>query len=591
MTLVELIADLSRYGVELWAEGEQLGYKAPRGVLTPALLAALKQHKVELLPRLRAGSGRSASWYPLSHGQKALWVLYQLDPQSDAYNVHFAARLNETLDVAAFKRALQALIDRHASLRTTYTEIDGVPFLQVHKQADLCFTVINTSMLGQEEFDDRLAQECRLPLDLEQGPPMRVKLFTRSAHEHVLLLTLHHIALDYWSLAVMLDELSALYHTGAAPPAPPPTELQYTDYTRWQTEMLAGPEGERLWTYWQKQLAGSQPTLNLPIDRPRPSVPTYRGATHAFKLSEELTRRLTEIADAEGTTLYTILLAAFHALLYRYTGQKDILVGSPTSGRVRAQFEGIVGYFVNPVVVRARLDGDPTFADLLRQVRDTTLAALDHQDYPFALLAQRLESTHDASRSSLFQAMFAFQKAPRLEEQGLSQFMMGDAGTRLQLGELTMESLGITQMEGQFDLTLSTINVEGVISGWLTYSTELFDATTTARMVEHFRSLVEAAAADPELPVASLPLLSESERHLAIEWNDTHVDYAAESSLAELFEQQVERAPDSVAVAFASETLSYRELNRRANQLARHLRSVGVGVESGSAFTWSAARG
>ncbi len=435
--------------------------------------------------------------------------------------------------------------------------------------------------MSEASIEKRLVEEAHRPFDLEQGPLLRITLFRRSAQEHILLIVVHHIVVNFWSLGVFLRELSVLYESekgGSQATLTPPT-LQYADYVRWQAELLRSPEGERLWAYWQKQLAGDLPMLNLPADRPRPSVQTYRGASQSFKLSPEIARDLRALAQAHNATLYTVLLAAFQVLLCRYSDEEDILVGSPTAGRARAEFRNIVGYFVNPVVLRADLSADPTFDSFLDNVRQTVLSALSNQDYPFNLLVERLQPDRDPSRPPLFQVMFVFQKAPSLDEEGLASFALGEGGAKVQLGGLSLESIPLRQQIAQFDLTLAMAEAEGGLAGSFEYNTDLFDAATISRIIEHFGRLLTAVVTEPGRQISQLPLLTESERRLLIEWNQTRADCPYDQCIHQVFETQAERMPEAVALIFEDERLKYGELNRRANRLAHRLRALGVAPE------------
>ncbi|HPL27155.1 MAG TPA: condensation domain-containing protein, partial [Anaerolineae bacterium] len=311
--------------------------------------------------------------HPLSHGQRALWFLHQLAPGSAAYNIVRAVRIVSDLDVPALARAFQRLVDRHAALRTTFTAREGQPLQHVHEHMDACFQVRDASGWSRGALNERLAEESVCPFDLERGPLMRVTLFEGAAAGPVLLVALHHIITDLWSQAILSFELGALYTEESGGPAAPlkPLAMQYTDHVRAQAELLAGPEGEALRWYWLEQLSGDLPALGLCTDRPRPPRQTYRGASASLRLSDGLAQGLRALSQAHGATLYATLLAAFQVLLHRYTGQEDILVGSPTAGR-RPRLAGVVGYFVNPIVLRADLGGDPTFADFLRQVQATS---------------------------------------------------------------------------------------------------------------------------------------------------------------------------------------------------------------------------
>lgn len=538
------------------------------------------EEKRALLTQLLQKKISAPSLFPLSLGQQALWFLYKLAPTSWAYNTLFTAHTPLGVDIPALRRAFQALIDRHPSLRTTYTVRDRNPLGQIHEQQEIYFKEINAATWSSDELNNYLVQEAQCPFDLEQGPLLRVSLF-RTTTNYILMLAIHHIASDFWSLLILIDELGVLYPAQKAGTQAflPTLNLSYADYVRKQAEMLAGGKGERLWTYWCHQLAGELPVLDLPTDYPRPPVQAYRGASYNFKLSEELTNRLKALAKAEKSTLYTLLLAAFQVLLHRYTSQEDILVGSPTSGRSKPEFSGIVGYFVNLVVLRTDLSGNPTFKTLLRQVRHTVLTALAHQDYPFPLLVERLQPNRDPSRSPIFQVSFALQKPQRVGEI-VELFAPSEAGVKYDLGGLELEPFEMAQQEGQFDLTLEMMEARETLFGAFRYNTDLFDSATIARMVGHFQNLLAAIVADPTQKLSDLPLLSVEERQqLLTEWNRTTVNYPQDRCIHQLIEAIVERTPNAIAVVDSYQQLTYQQLNQKANCLAHHLIALGVKPE------------
>ncbi len=408
MTAAQIVANLIQRGVQLRVNGQQLGVRAPKNAVTSHERDLIKQHKTEILSFLTEFCGDSVSFHRMSHGQKALWLLYQLAPESTAYNLMHAACICSNLDVPALRHAFQALIDRHACLRSTFTVMEEEPAQLVHDYMEVPFTVIDASTWSLDELKSRMEEEADSPFDLERGPVLRVNLFARSNKESFLLLVIHHIAFDFLSLDVMINELRILYDTKNRAEAVSTLTTQYPDYVRWQTEMIAGPQGEKLWDYWQHQLSGKLPPLDIPTDRPRPAVQRYFGATQNFIIGEDLTRQLKDFAKAEQATLYMTLLAVFQVLLHRYTAQEDILVGSPTAGRSRAEFLPIIGYFVNPVVLRVDVSGNPSFRAILKRVAGVVLGAIEHSDYPFPLLVQRLQPVRDSSRSPLFQVAFIF---------------------------------------------------------------------------------------------------------------------------------------------------------------------------------------
>lgn len=539
--------------------------------------------KRALLARLlreRVGGPTPAS--PLAYSQQALWFLHRLAPLSPAYNVLFSARVRSAIDVPALRHAFETLSDRHPLLRTTYTAGDGGPVQQVHALATFTLLETDASAWDEHELKARLDEDARRPFDLEQGPVLRVGLFTREARDHILLVTVHHIACDFWSLVVLLDELGVLYRAYAtgAPSSLPSIVAHYSDYVSWQAAMLASPEGDRLRRYWLRQLADASTTLDLPTDRPRPAAQTYRGASHPFSIDEGLTRRVKALARAEGATLYMTLLATFQVLVHRYSGQDDILVGSPVGGRNRREFAGIAGDFINPVPMRADLSGNPTFATFLARVRQTVVDALKHQEYPFSLLVEQLALPHDPSRSPLFQVMFLLQKAHRLK--GLADFLLpGGRETDMDWGGLTLKPFALPQQEAQVDVTLEMIETGGTLTAVLKYNTDLFDAGTIARMAGHFRTLLAGVAADPARPLAALPLLPSTERQQAlVDWNATAAACPRGRCVHQLFEEQAGRTPNAIAVVCEDDRLTYAELDQRANRLARHLQTLGVGPET-----------
>ncbi len=594
---IDINAPISCYGVDSLMDVEMvhsvevnLGVSLPLATfLQDASIRELAAHVRDqlehgaALSKPKAAAGTRQSELPLSRGQAALWFIHQLAAESAAYNVPVAVRVLSPLDTAVLRRAFQALSDRHPSLRTRFAYGAGAPVQIIEQEREVCFHREDASDWTADQINERVSEEAQRPFDLENGPVFRVFLFSISAKEHVLLLVAHHMVVDLWSLAVLAKELSALYEAelSRADADLPALRFSYADYALWQEELLAGPAGDELLSYWQEQLAGELPILEMPTDHPRPPVQTYTGAAETLSLSRELSDRLMSIARSEGVTLYVVLLAAYQSLLHRYTGQEDLLVGSPTTGRTHAEFEPLVGYFVNPVVIRAKVSGEESFRRLLLQMRQTALGAFKHQHYPFALLVDRLKLDRDPSRSPLFQAAFILQKVPKLGDQSLIAFALSQAGSRMRLGSLALESLHLDQQRAHFDLTLAMGETEAGLVGSLLYNTSLFEPMTMRRMAEHFTNLLESIAATPDETIARLNILSAAERmQLLQEWNDTRVDYQSRSGLHELIAEQAARTPDAVAVVCQHQHLSYRELNRRADQLADYLASRAVTTES-----------
>jgi amino acid adenylation domain-containing protein len=517
------------------------------------------------------------SEYPLSHNQHALWLVHQLAPDSAAYNIFFAFKILSNLELVALQQVFQLLSQRHRALRTTFSTNNAQPVQRVHEQLGIAFEETDASSWTEDELNQRLVEAAHFMFDLEHGPLMRVGLFRRGAKEDILLFTIHHIISDFWSLEILVDEIRVLYDSVKKDTVNtlPPINWQYADYIVWQQNMLASPQGERLWDYWYKQLAGELPVLNLPTDKPRPPVQTYRGTTHTVKLDIELAQRLKAVAHAEEATLYMVLLATFFVLLYRYTGVEDILVGTPAAARSRAEFASVVGYFVTTVVVRSNLSGNPTFKEFLAQVRQTVLGALEHQDYPFPLLVERLHPQRDPSYSPLFQVMFTFFQPSDLPE--LSALVIGEAGTQIDLGELQLESVALETRIAQFDLTLMIVESDDRLTARWQYNTDLFEPATISRMADHFLTLVQGIVTNVEQHLGELPLLTPTEQQqLLVEWNHTQLDYPQNKCIHQLFESQVEQTPTAVAAVFDNTQLTYHQLNCRANQLAHYLQQLGV---------------
>ncbi|HVR98030.1 MAG TPA: AMP-binding protein, partial [Thermoanaerobaculia bacterium] len=492
---------------------------------------------------------------PLSFSQQRLWFLDQLEPGSPAYNVPLAVRLDGELRVDLLERAFAAVVGRHEALRTTFAAPAGRPVQVVHPEPRLELPVIDLSGLPQAA--GRLArEEARRPFDLGRGPLLRLALLRLGEREHVLLLTMHHIVSDGWSLGVLLREIAALYDGRSLPDLP----VQYADFAVWQRRWLdfAGQLA-----YWKRQLGdlnGAPRILELPLDRPRPAMQTFRGASLPVSLPtvEALCRR-------QGVTPFMVLLAAWSALLGRHADQQDVLVGTPIAGRNRREIEGLIGFFVNTLVLRADLSGAPAFGELLDRVRQTALDAYTHQDLPFDRLVEELVPERDLSISPLFQVMLTLQNASR---------------QTFELPGLALSPVDVDGGVEKFDLTLACQEGPEGLAGVLGYNTGLFDGSTAARLAARFQALLAAAVADPGLPLPELPLLLAAERHqLLVEWNDTSAPRPV-SLLHELVSAQARRTPEAVAASCEDESLSYGELERRAGRLARSLTGLGVGPDS-----------
>ncbi|KYC42731.1 non-ribosomal peptide synthetase [Scytonema hofmannii PCC 7110] len=520
--------------------------------------------------------------YPLSYGQQAMWFIYKMATESVAYNIFITVKINSTLNIATVISVWEKIIERHPILRTTYITHEDKPVQQINEKQKFSIWVTDADGWSEDDLKEKIFAETDRPFNLEKDSILRVNLFTRSEKEHVLLLTMHHIAGDMWSFDLLLSEFQALYANEIEQVSQEQTEVaadflsgnkSYANFVHWQSEMLSGSKGEKLWQYWQEQLAGELPILNLLADKPRPPVQTYQGTSYISPLDEQLIQKLKHLALVSGTSLYQILLAAFYVLLYRYTNQTDILIGSPMRGRWSREFKEIVGYFVNPIVLRTSVQENATFTEFLAQVSKTVKQAQKHQDYPFSLLAEQLRPQRDRSRSSLCQVSFTWQAHRWCES---TQNLLH---SREQVLQMEPYLLG-HQRGADFDLNLMVMEAQGVLQLCWQYNTDLFEATTIARMAQHYETLLEGIVANPIQQIRQLPLLTEIEQEqLLVEWNKTQADYPQDKCIHQLFEEQVQRTPDAVAVVFENQQLTYHQLNTRANQLAHYLRSLGVGAD------------
>ncbi|HEX9943360.1 MAG TPA: AMP-binding protein, partial [Thermoanaerobaculia bacterium] len=531
-----------------------------------------------------AGAARpEATSHPLSWNQRSLWVLHRLAPESAAYHISGAARLPQGVDPERLRRALQALVNRHAILRTIYEERPEGPVQRIVERHEAVFQCEDASLWSEEELRRRIHEEAFRPFDLARGPVFRAALFSRG-REAWLVLAVHHIAADLWSLAVLTRELGILY--GERAERLPEAEVTYLDFARWQEGMLAGPRGERLWEHWWRRLDGAPP-LELPTDHPRPPVQGFRGVSRTLRLESGLLAGVEALARGRNCTLFVALLAGFQALLARYSGQQDFLVGAPTTGRGSARWADVAGYFVDLVALRTGLAGDPTVDDLLARARREALDAFEHQDFPFALLAERLQPERHPGRPPLIQAVLSWERAPAPELAGLAAFALGEAGARLSLHGLELESAALPSPGAQRDLTLLAAELDGRLVLSMQADADLFEGVTIERLLGHFAALLRGMAAAPERRIADLEMLSGLERQsLLIEWNATAAEIPR-ACIHELVEAWAERTPEAPALLGPDGWISYGELRGRAwglahGLLARGLRSeevVGVCLE------------
>ena len=619
-TIVELVSQLKSLDVQVFVEGDRdtsvdeirLRCTAPEGTLTTELRQELADRKAELVsylcslqpqptqPAPTIQPTAQGTMFPLSFAQQRLWFLYQLTPDSPFYNVPAAIRLTGTLNQPALERSFHEIVRRHAALRTTFKTIDGQPVQVIEPDVKVEWAVVNLQSIAvsdRERISQQLSTaEAQRPFNLATDPLLRVTLLQFDATEAVLLLTLHHIVADGWSLGVLIQELACFYTALVAgqPPTLPALPIQYADFACWQRNWFQGEILAAQLSYWREQLH-DLPVLQLPADRPRPAVQTYRGATYPLQISPTLTQALTALSQQSGVSLFMTLLAAFQTLLCRYTGQADIVVGAPIANRHRSELEGLIGFFVNSLVMRSDLSGNPTFRELLERVRDVALEAYMHQDLPFEKLVEALDPDRDLSRNPLFQVAFALQNAPLQP---------------LELPGLTLEPAPLETSTTRFDLEVhlwepahglrSLWQSQDGLSGFISYSTDLFDRDRISRMVGHFQTLLVGIAAQPDARLSDLPLLTPAEHQQIWAWNRSPLvslekgeptllaegsllqGNAGESQLCfhQIFEAQVESAPEAIALVSDQGSLTYRELNQQADRLARTLQQMGIQPDS-----------
>lgn len=504
--------------------------------------------------------------HPLTFTQQQLWFINQLQPGMATYHIPVAIHLTGRLDVSTLIRSLDEIIQRHDILRTSFEIVNGEPIQKVADKVTLTLPEVDLRHLAEEqqptEVQKLSLQEAQSSFDLGQAPLLRAKLLHLQAEQSILILTLHHLVGDGWSIKVLLQELTAIYQAFAdGKPAPlPQLPIQYSDFVYWQQNSLPDEVIEKHLAYWRQQLGGNLPILQLPTDRPRPPIQTFKGAQQKFVLSKALTEAIKQLSQQEETTLFMTLLTVFQTLLYRYTGQEDILVGSPIANRNRAELEQLIGCFVNTLVLRTNLEGNPTFTELLGRVRKVAIEAYTHQDLPFEKLVEVLQPNRDLSYNPLFQVMFVLQN-PASNSIGKTEEI--ETGT------------------AKFDVLLSMMDTKEGLTGTLEYNTDLFNPDTITRMVGHFQTMLESIVGDPYQGISELSILTPAERQmLLVDWNNTQIDYPQEACIHHLFEAQVEKTPDAIALIFANQELTYGELNIRANQLAHHLQSLGVKPET-----------
>lgn len=520
--------------------------------------------KKALLAQLLAKKTAQPKLYPLSFAQQRLWLLDQLEPNNPAYNIFTAYHLNGNLQIAQLQYSLNQIIQRHASLRTCFATENESPIQIVHAQLNLSLINHDLSKFSLEqqhtEIKEFMQQQLAQPFELSQLPLLRATLLQLSDSEYIFILIIHHIIADGWSVGILLKELEYYYQTTARLPD---LAIQYADFSVWQRNYLHGEILNKQIHYWKQQLHDAPPTSALPTDYPRPTEQTFSGARVFFNFSTELSENLKKLSQQTHSTLFMTLLAGFYTLLYRYTRQEDILIGTPIAGRNRSEVENLIGFFVNTLVLRVQFNGEDDFLTLLAKVKQIALEAYEYQDLPFEILIEQLHLERNLGISPLFQVMFALQNTPAQE---------------LQLHGIQTSPLTVTQVAAKFDITLFLEETRHGLHGILEYNTDLFLESTVQRIVEHFETILHAVSVQPQQKIAFIPLLTTEEQQLFQQWNASQRVYP-QVSVQQLFEQQAEKTPNAVAIQFEGQTFSYAILNQHANQLARYLRKHGVQAE------------
>jgi amino acid adenylation domain-containing protein len=571
-------------GVEVWLEGERVRFRAPQGRMSQPWLERLQQHREAVRAALRAKGEASRTTFPLSWNQFGIWFASQSTPLVSAYHVAFAARVTSPIDLAALTHAAQALVDRHPSLRTAYTCPDGQPQQVVWGYRPAHVVVHDCSSLSDTALSRAVREAHERPFELEHPAPMRMDLFTRAQDDHVLLIGWHHIAIDGWSVWMLCDELFTLYEAMVTkqPSTLPRVVSSYPEFVRWQHDFVQSAAGEQLWRYWRDKLADVQP-LTLPLDR-APGTTDVRAGSCSWHLPADDFTRLKALASGERTSVFVVLLAMLKVLLFRYTGQPDVVVGTPTFGRSRPEFEDLAGVLINAVPVRTDLAGSPSFRETVARVRDSVLGALEHADYPFPLLVQRLGLRSQSGRSPLLDVMVAYHTPQRARN--ITSAMIAGGAYQTPGGTLRLEGFPFDQQEGLADLSMAVIEAGEELHGTFTYRADVLDQSTVSRIGRHLTGLLRSVALRPDQSIDRVELLSEDEqRTLASDWNGAGTISAASPTIHSAFERQAALSPDVIAVVDGSSQLTYAQLDKRATTIAHHLvrRGAGPGARIGIA--------
>jgi amino acid adenylation domain-containing protein/non-ribosomal peptide synthase protein (TIGR01720 family) len=580
MKAIEFLSYLNSLDIKLWVEEDKLKYQAPPGVMTSEIKQEIGTKKSEIIAFLRTAKNLTNSPetpiikvsrdgdLPLSFAQQRMWFLYQMDRQNPAYNEALALRLTGNLNIKILEKSLNAIVSRHEILRTTFPLVDGKPVQKITPSLEIKLSVIDLKNSPEKEVEEILTQELQKTFDLTQAPLLRYTLFDLGAENYILTQVFHHIIVDGWSKDILFQELSNFYQAFLTntPVSLPELSIQYADFAVWQRQWLQGEILEKQLNYWTKQLDSVLPLLELPTDQPRPPISRYQGNNIYFKIEENITEKLKNLSQKSGVTLFMTLLAALNTLLFRYTNQDDILIGTPTANRNRQEIEPLIGFFVNTVVIRNSLNGNLSFLELLQKVRQVVLEAYSNQDIPFEQIVDALGIERNLSYNPLFQVMFALQNS---------------SSSYLKLPELNAQHILIENKSIKFDLTLvleeKATETGTYLTGFWEYDSDLFTTERINRLIGHFQTLLGAIVANPEQNLGTLPILTATEKQqILIDWNQTQTPYPKDQCIHQLFEEQVIKNPSAIAVTYEQESLTYQQLNEKANQLAHYLQKLGA---------------
>jgi len=578
----ELLFELRKQDIQLWLDGNQLHYSAPEGKLTTTLLAQLRERKEEVISFLHTAKQSVYSQQsqikpiernnslPLSFAQEMMWFWHQLLPDNPLYNLLVSLQIEGLLNVTVLEQSLNEIIRRHENLRTCFPSVDGKPMQVISTLANINLSTVELPSSPEQttQLKQLASTEAEKPFDLAQSPPLRLTLVRLSRETHILMLTMHHIIYDAWSIGILASELCTWYEAYSQGNPSPLSELplQYADYAYWQRQRLTGEVLEKYLSYWREKLAGVSPVSPLPTDRLRPQVQSFHGGLEKFQLNQNLIQKLTQLSQESGTTLFMTMLSAFFVLLYHYSGESDLIVGTGIANRNRVEIEPLIGMFANVLALRSQCSDDSSFTEFLTQVKQTTQEAYEYQDLPFEKLVEELSLERNLSYNPLVQVIFSFTDVPSMKSWDLP-------GLRVIQREEGFNSV--------MDLEVYLWEALSGLEGYFVYDTDLFERATITGMIAHFQTLLQAIVANPQERISKLPLITAAEKQKILhEWKNTKTDYPTDKCIHQLFEEQVENNPNGIALAFELQLLTYSQLNRKANQLAHYLQNLGVVPET-----------